>query len=219
MAASEIEICNRALSRIGQTDQLEDLAPTLEEVEALLTGVAAEQCVLHYAASRDFVLRGPFSWPFATVREALAVVAGEARSDWAYVYAYPAGALKVRFVALQGVRNPRPDQIPSHKIETRKDAAGAVIGKLILCDQVDAEISYTARVTNPAAFDADFEAALVALLASRLAPALVKGAEGSKLAKECLDEHVYFVRLAAANAANEQKDDPEPPGAFLASRG
>lgn len=218
MAASEIEICNRALSRIGQTDQLEDLAPTLEEVAGQLTGVAAEQCVLHYAATRDAVLRGPFSWPFATVREALAVVAGETRSDWAYVYAYPANALRLRFVTLAGVRNPRPDQIPPHKIEARKGADGKVIGKLILCDQENAEISYIARVTNPAAFDPDFEAALVALLASRLAPAVVKGAEGSKLVKECLDEHVYFVRLAAANAANEQKDDPEPNGEFLASR-
>lgn len=217
MAASEVEICNLALGRIGWTDLLEDTGATLEELANSLRNPSSEQSRLHYARARDFTL-GRWWWPFAKVREALAVVAGETRPDWAYVYAYPANAVKVRYVTLPGVRTPRPDQIPPTRIEARRDASGTVTGRLILCDQVDAEICYTARVANVAAFPQDFEDALVANLAARLAMPLVKGVEGGRLMRECLQEFEVLWRTAAAAAANEEKDDPEPDGEILASR-
>jgi hypothetical protein len=217
MAASEIEICNQALSRIGHTDLLEDLGVSLEDVEAGTENVALEQCRLWYPKVRDLVLRRS-PWPFATRREQLALVAGETRSEWSYVYAVPADCLAVRYVPPEGVRNPRVDQRVPHRLEARRGEAGKVIGKLLLCDQENAELVFTVRVDNVVAFDPDFEAALVARLASALAPPIVKGLEGTRMSRECLEEAEAFLRVAAAAARNEEQHEPEPDGSFIASR-
>lgn len=218
MAASEVEICNEALSRIGQSLLLADTGLTPEEIADALQSPAAQQCALWYPKARDAVLRR-YKWPFANRRVALAVVAGETRSDWTYVYAVPADCLAVRFVTLPGVRNPRPNQIPPSKIEARRDpATGDVVGKLLLCDQKDAELVYTMRVANPAAFDPDFENALAYRLAADLARSVIRGVEGAKLAIEMSNAYELAVRQAAAAALNEQTDEPEPTGELLASR-
>ncbi len=220
MAASEVEICNEALSRIGQSLLLADTGLTLEEVAQSLQSPAAQQSALWYARSRDAVLRR-FKWPFATRREALAVVAGETRTDWLYVYGVPADCLAIRFVTLPGVRNPRPNQIPPSRIEARKAPpadGGGVIGKLLLCDQPNAELVYTMRVENVAAFDPDFEDALAYRLATDLARSVIRGVEGARLADVMSKAYEYAVRVAAAAALNEQSDEPEPNGEFLASR-
>ncbi len=218
MAGSEVEICNEALSRIGQSLLLADTGLTLEEIAQSLQNPAAQQSALWYPKCRDAVLRR-FKWPFATHREKLAIVAGETRSDWTYVYGVPADHLAIRFVAPPGVRNPRPSQIPPSKIEARKDpVTGAVIGKLLLCDQKDAELVYTMRVENPAAFDPDFESALAYRLASELARSVVRGLEGAKLALEMSNAYEFAIRQAAAAALNEQSDEAEPTGELLASR-
>ncbi len=220
MAGSEVEICNEAASRVGITDLLEELAEgqTLDNLETPL----GEQCALWYPKCRDQLLRWrAFPWPFATRRELLALVADETRSDWSYVYAYPADALAIRYVTPTGVRNPRADQIPPTKIEARRAPqaeGGGVIGKLILCDQKDAEVSFIARVTNPAVFDPDWESALAWRLAAELARSIVKGVDGARLARVASDAYEDAIREAASAALNEQKDGPEPTGEFLASR-
>lgn len=216
---SEVDIVNAALSRIGQTALLQSTVPTIEEAAAALRKPAAEQGAIWYPQARDACLRWrAFPWPFATRREVLAIVAGETRTDWTYVYAYPADALAVRYVTLPGARNPRAEQILPHKIEARRDAGtGDIIGKLILCDQVDAELCFTGRVTNTAAFDVDWEDALIYRIAAELARALK--VDGYKtVAKEMLEASEFRLREAAATALNEQRDEPEPTGSFLASR-
>lgn len=215
MASSAVEIINAAGSRIGQTAML-DLEVALEDQPE---SELAVQGRLWYPRVRDRMLRWrAFPWPFATRREQLALLADETRTDWSYVYAYPADALAVRFVTLPGVRNPRTDQVVPHKIEARRDLGAEgmpVTGKLILCDQADAEISYTIRVENPAVFDVDFESALEYALAAELARAIPKD---PVRAREMEQLSELKLREAAAAALNEQKDDPEPDGEFLASR-
>ena len=56
--ASVVEICNIALTRIGQNEPIVSLTEQSK---------AAELCSLHYATCRDEVLRD-FDWPFAEAR-------------------------------------------------------------------------------------------------------------------------------------------------------
>jgi hypothetical protein len=215
MAASEVEIINAAGSRIGQTRLLDAAIALANQPQSELS----IQGALWYPKVRDRLLRWrAFPWPFATYREQLALVAGVTRTDWEYCYAYPADALAVRYVTISGVRNPRRDQMIAHKIEARRDTTAEgqpIVGKLILCDEQDAEISYTIRVENPAVFDPDFESALEFALAAELARAIPKDEAWALRLKQ---ESEVALREAAAAALNEQQDEVEPTGEFIGSR-
>jgi hypothetical protein len=229
MAESDVDICNRALASVGVTKLIESLDQS--------GSVEAEQCSLWYARLRDEMLRDRI-WKFATRRAVLAVVAGESRSDWAFVYALPANCLKIRGLVLPGARSPWMLQgypfayyqgassytgvgVPAsnktvpYDIEARVDDQDEVIGKVLLADMEDAEIIYTVRVTNPQAFDPDFEAALEAYLASKLALSLAKDVPRSR---ELRNEYELSCRKAGANSVNEETADPEGASTFEASR-
>jgi hypothetical protein len=215
MASSEVDIINAAGSRVGQTALLDSAVALADQPSSEL----ATQGALWYPKVRDRLLRWrAFPWPFAKRREALALIAGETRDEWEYVYAYPADALALHFVTIPGVRNPRRDQMIAHKIEARRDdtAEGRpVTGKLILCDEEDAEVQFTIRVTNVAVFDPDFETALEFALAAELARAIPKD---EKLALRMEQNAELKLREAAAAALNEQMDDVEPDGEFIGAR-
>jgi hypothetical protein len=219
MASSEVEIINAAGARIGQTRMLTELGAGQTLADLPRNSELGVQGGLWYPKVRDRLLRWrAFPWPFATYREQLALVAGVTRTDWAFCYAYPADALAVRYVTLEGVRNPRRDQLVPHRIEARRDTTAEgqpLVGKLILCDQEDAEISYTIRVTNPAVFDPDWESALTYFLAAELARAIPKDLAR---AREMEQLGGLALRDAAAAALNEQSDETEPTGEFIGSR-
>lgn len=218
MAASDAIICNRAAARIGVTEQLEDVeGKTLEQVATGTTSVLATQAYLHYATTRDYVLRA-FWWPFAGRRVALALLEDEERSDWEYVYAYPDNALAVRYIVPPGVRNPLPDDLVPHKIEALVDAEGKATGRVILCDQEDAEIFYTLKVANPVVFDPDFESALIFRLASEFALSIVKGEEGQRKWRDMMIAYDAELRHAAARALAEERKDRDPISSFEAAR-
>jgi hypothetical protein len=210
MADSYVEICNRALSRVGTTRLIESVA-------ALGTGgtIEAEQCRVWYPSIRDLILRR-YPWPFATRRVRLAEIVSD-RTDWSHVYAAPPAMLFARYVVEPSLRNPRADQRPAHRIEAAVDDAGEVIGKLILTDQVDAELVYTPRVTNPVVFDPDFEDAYVWRLAAELALSL-KVNDYASVGRVCLNAFEAAVRQAAATAFNEEAQEQEPTSSFEASR-
>ena len=89
--ASVVQICNIALTRIGQSKLIDSLAER---------SVAAEMCTLHYEACRDEVLRD-FDWPFAEARVALAGI-GQPPSNWTFRYRLPDNCLKARSIAVPG---------------------------------------------------------------------------------------------------------------------
>lgn len=227
MAESDVDICNRALSTAGVTALIESLDQA--------GSVEAEQCRLWFARLRDELLRDRV-WKFATRRAVLALVAGETRTDWTFVYALPDQCLKARFLVLPGGRSPwvvngQPWTyyqgalptvgVPSAvrtlpmEIEARVDDAGQVIGKILLCDVEEAELVYTVRAENPQAFDPDFEAALELLLASKLALSLKKDAA---MSKSLAQDAEFACRKAGANAVNETVSDPEGASSFESSR-
>lgn len=155
MASSVIQICNTALARVGVKEFIEDLAEGSAEADA---------CSALYPTARDSALTS-LPWPFATKRTTLALAAGEdEREGWEYVYAMPSDCLLARHI-WSGERAPSATSKIPFTIELN-DAEDA---RIILCDKEDAELVYTAAITNSLLFPPLFVDALCWLLASELA--------------------------------------------------
>ena len=148
MPNSEVDLCNRALSRLGTRATIAALSENSTE---------ARTAAIWYAATRDALLRA-HDWNFARRRIALAEL-GAPSSGWAYRFALPSDCL--RLLRLEsGARG-----LPSPRFEVAADGAGRVV----LCDEPAPLAVYTARVADPGLFDPGFAQALVDQLAAHVA--------------------------------------------------
>jgi hypothetical protein len=183
--ASVIQICNIALSRIGQSEQIQSLTEQTK---------AAQLCALHYADCRDEVLRN-FDWPFAEARVNLADI-GSPPTNWAYRYQLPTDCLKARYITIPGVANPVADQrIPFRLVHTGT-------GRGIITNQPEAELVYTVKVEDTTYFDPLFVSALAWRLAAELAMGLSARPEGYQNAYQ---QHLFVLGQAQAVALSEQQ--------------
>lgn len=155
MAASAVEIINRALAAAGSTQPITSLAENT--AEARMGG-------LHYGPALARLL-AMVPWHFATRRASLSPLASP-RSGWAYAYALPAAFLGWPRLS-PGNRRYELEAQPPFEIEN-----DAVTGRALLCDVEELEISYVANITDTTHFPPLFEEALVQLLAAELAIAL-----------------------------------------------
>lgn len=164
---TEVELCNLALLRIGQRDLITSLAGT---------SAPARACAVLYPIARDFMLAS-YAWPFATRRLALTAYDYDMdpdfeRSGWGYSYTLPTDYLAAQYI-WSGVRNPAFDARTPFAVEGNT-ATGTpdVLTPFILTDQEDAELVYTAAITDTTQFPALFCDALAWKLAAELALAL-----------------------------------------------
>jgi hypothetical protein len=148
--ASETQIAKLALQHIGDRYDITDL--TEETVEA-------EQVNLIFDDTRDWLLR-QHPWNFGKKFATPAALTGTVPNNYDYMYIYMPDAVRVN-----GVVDPL-DADTLIKFEVARNSSDV---KVILTDQVDAEFSYTARITNPAEFDPEFTMALSYALAGKLA--------------------------------------------------
>jgi hypothetical protein len=199
MAATEVSICNRALARIGIKNVVVDLDEDTPEATA---------CNVQYAECRDVVLAS-FPWRFATKRQELVAIEDGERDGWAYGYTLPSDFLSMIHV-WSGARNPTPDK----RIEFALELNDAGTKLMLLTDEVDASISYVAKVTAAATFPPLFRDALSWLIASELAmPMAVKEALGTNAMKK------YLLALSAAQAAEHHESyEREPDSVIITSR-
>lgn len=137
--ASEVQICNRALQRLG--------AGRIASLDA--ESKEARECNAAYAPLRDFLLRA-HPWSFAVARAALAADSDAPVGDTdapAYQYSWPTDAMRILLPKSASL-----DWI----IEGRK----------ILTDDVaPLYIRYITQVTDPNTMDATFREALACLIA------------------------------------------------------
>lgn len=207
--ASEVQIYNMALSRVGIGQRVES---TSERT------TPAKTCAFWFPLCRDEVLRDG-NWPFAQRAVALAAAAGQTFPGWQYVYGYPSGALKIQHVTdEQGVRLARSSIFAPDYVYTQVHPAlftgqpyEVALGsdgttKVILTDQPDAYAIYTAQVTDPTVLPMDFVSALAWKLASEIALPL-QAPPGA--ADRALNAYSAFVSRAKANGLNESQSDPE----------
>lgn len=208
----EASICNLALSRIGHTQFISDLAndPTTE----------ADACrVLYYDCRNDVLESAP--WPFATRRYlpspivATTLTSGAVPTGWQYAYAFPADATGPDAILgiWSGFRVTRHSDLREFAVEYDN----ALQANVILSNEVNPEIFYIAKVASPTRFSAKFTSAVAWRLAVELVLALRKDAAiGERTQK------AYALALADAaaqglqrgGAATAQEPDPD----YIAAR-
>lgn len=224
MVTAEADICNRALARIGQKNELiSDLATDQTETAAL--------CNVFYPQCRDELLAS-FPWPFATKHQVLALLT-TTRSGWACAYAAPEDMVQAQYI-YPGFRRGAPiaqgpfgvrggfssAQLPlggiSSTIAYAMEASDDGTSRIILTDQSSAELIYTAQIIAVVAFPPLFVDCLAWKMASELALALPIKAQLADMASKKYE--LSFAR-AGAQAFRESTEDIQPDSETIAARG
>lgn len=217
MAASEVAICNLALSNIRSSKFIESLTEG---------SVESEICNLHYADTRDYVLRRA-NWPFARKRLAL-VLSGTPPPNWAFSYALPSDCITAVGVQDGTITSsntwfflPWDNQYVSNlsafelrpKYAIENDGTGS--GKLIYMNIETAVLIYTMRATDPTIYPSEFVEALSWKLASNICRPLDKDVSVCTQTLQIADQ---LIMRAAAMSYNEDKPYPQPKSDLFTSR-
>jgi len=190
MAIVKLDICNLALSHIGQDAITQaDLDGDLNE--------SARHLNTNFDFSRDFVLRAK-GWRFASVKEALVATEDEV-SNWDYVYTYPAKCLRINKLFYD---TESKDPVP---IEFEVVYLPSEDKKVIATGYDDAYIDYNYQVTDPDLFDASFITALAYLLAAKIAKPLTGDNDTAKLMLE-----LYYSLVSDASRLSESGQYMKP---------
>lgn len=184
--ASEVELCNLALAHLGDEATVANIDPPEGSAQA-------EHCQRFYPIARNSLLE-MHDWAFATKRTTLAMFSDEG-AQWTYSYAAPSDCVRELAVIDPNATDDNDPQ--PFTIET--DDSG---NRLILTDQEDAMLRYTALVTDTTKFSALFIEALSHLLASKLAGPVIKGSEGRAEARNQLQLFSALMSRAKVLDAN-----------------
>lgn len=209
--SSEVDICNLALSYLGDEATVASLDPPEGSSQA-------DHCARFYPIARDIMLDS-HKWNFNTRRATLALLSTAAPSPWAYAYAAPADALDLigvlaadaaddNSLGVRGAYTPQP-------FVAEVDATGVTV---IYANQADAVLRYTAHVTDSTKFSPLFVHALTMSLASMLAGPVLKGETGVKAAMVWADRAEKAMAKAAASDANQQHQQVVQSPSWIANR-
>jgi hypothetical protein len=154
MAASnpttETDICNIALGGIGAK---QITSTQFDDTDT--TNVQAIQCQLHYAQTRDALIRSHW-WRFAKARAALVATTTPA-FEWAYAFTLPTDFLLEKSV-YEDNNSIKENTIYSYELE----------GNLLLTDESSCNLRYIKQVTAVTSFEPLFIEALVLQLELKL---------------------------------------------------
>ncbi len=206
--ATEVELCNHALSLIGES-RISDLTEANER---------ARICNLLYDQTRDELLAS-FEWPFAVERKALSAADEENLTPYEYPYVLPPDYLKMldvlddqsyRRVMASGYglgghvsnmdmfylsRNVGTHEVPFYRIE----------GNRLYTDFSPCYVRYIKRVTNPVDFPELFVTTFVASLAAKVAPRL---SQNFQLAQSMADYAYRAMTTAKSELMKTSKPRP-----------
>lgn len=201
--ASEVEICNLALARLGDNATVASIDPPEGSAQS-------EHCARFYPIARDSLLE-LHNWRFATRRSLLSKLVTDSW-NWKFAYAEPTGVIKLLAVL--------PKDSPSDQQGFPFESEGSQTGaSLILTDVEAATLRYIARVVDTTKFPPLFVDALGWLLASYLAGPVLKGDAGSAEAKRCYQVFITLLGQARASDANQSNTDLQHVPDWMAARG
>ncbi len=220
--ASDVDIVNLALSRLGDDATVSSLDPPEGSAQA-------EHCAIFYPIARDSLLE-LHNWKFATKRIALAPVDLPDNAGWAYAYAEPADCIQVISVIPPSAPSNYAAQlgnIPAYSavndyssvessafsktfympqdFEIESDEDG---NNIILTDQPEASGRFIKRVIDTTRFSPLFVDALGWYLASVLAGPMLKGDVGAAEGKRCLQIAMSLLPKAATSDTNQRQVNP-----------
>ena len=188
--ASVVQICNLALSNLGDGARVTAIDPSDGSVQANL-------CAVFYPVARDALFER-YPWSFANARAALVLdtTIADPLDSWEFSYVVPTDCLRVIGVHAEA---DSADRTPQDFVRE---------GGYLFTNTEDAVIRYTKQVTLATSYPALFVVALARLLSSYLAGPLLKGMEGVKVGQAMLTQFEKLdFPLAAAKDANGQKNN------------
>lgn len=170
-------------------------------------------------------------WTFCTRRTIPALVATTI-NQWAYAYAVPADLMDVIAVMDSEASDDfsQPLVIDNQVLGSTNTGMGTYVQQpysletledgtpVILTNQPNAMIRYTARITDTTKFAAKFVDALAWLLASHLAGPLYKGDVGMQMAQSCYRAYQAAFNAAATSDANNQRRNVNQSVAWMVNR-
>ena len=165
MTMTAVDICNLALSRIGNSIPVVTITGTTSTNQEAV-------CKLLYPIVRDLVLRDA-PWECAQKSAALAG-STTGPQGWALQYDYPSDCARV--LKIMGTSSPRVDEPQPFEIINSGSA------RKIATNQASAVARYTMLVTDPSLFDHTFINALAYYLAAELAMPLSASPDAAKTA-------------------------------------
>ena len=199
--ASDVKICNMALSHIGAAARVSSISPPDGSVEA-------GHCADFFDIARTELLE-PGTWRFALKRAELAQVTNLS-DTWTYAYALPSDCLRaLRLLTLGAGLTVFSDE----RLPAPSDRAGAdfdIEGETLYSNEPEAVLLYVRDVTDTAKFTPSFTSTFSYLLGSYLAGPIVKGNEGVRLGDALRERAMNIANTAAtasANASSASSDD------------
>lgn len=224
--ASEVDICNLALSHLGDVATVASINPPSGDAQSA-------HCARFYPVARDAVLE-MHTWGFATRRIALALNAtNPAPNSWKFCYAPPSDVINYLAILDPSVRDDNsvgiqmagvgPYTAPvvglgiytPQEYVVESDDSGSDI---ILTNQELAVLRYTHAVTDTTKFTPLFVMSVSHLLASMLAGPLLKGEVGQKVAQEQLRLHQMYQVQAEGSDANQRRVRPAQGANWMVNR-
>lgn len=191
-------VCNIALSRIGVTKKIANLATdTTEE---------ADVARLHFALELEATLRS-YPWAFATKYDAALVLISGSESapvndDWTYSYTIPLDCVFVRRIVTDEQRAFDPDP-PMFRVG--QNAAGTL--DVLFTNELTPTIEYTCRPScSVGRGDSLFRSALAWRLAAAFAPGLTRIKDKDQ---DCLKQFELALERARVGDVREQQQDPD----------
>jgi len=203
MPYTSVQICNMALSYLGNQETISDLSEASQE---------AEQCSLWYEPSLHGTLHD-FPWPFATKYQALGKLADDPDPEHAYAYNVPTDMVRARrFVT----GSTQPDTSRVVFTVGRYASAPAILTNWYGENGDGAPtLEYTSREEDANFFTPAFADALAWRIAYSVAMALsVK----ESLRESAFQHYQIATGQSKANALNEISPPKEPESAATRAR-
>lgn len=207
--ASEVDICNVALSHLGDSATVASLDPPEGSAQA-------EHCARFYPIARDTLL-SMHTWNFATRRRNLAQLADPA-PGWRFAYALPADALDIFGILAPGDPDPGSSPLADHQHAYVREVNSSG-NQVIYCNVENATARYSIRMEDTTRFAPLFVTALTWHLASMLAGPIIKGDAGMAEAKRCAQMMHAFVAQARVADANQRHTTVHHVPDWMAARG
>lgn len=197
--ASEVDVCNMALSHLGNARRVAAIDPPDGTAEADL-------CATFLPIARSEVLEMA-DWTFSRKRATLATLATNPSSVWVYAYAKPSDCLVPRRV-LTGYTTMLEQDSEQFMLE----------GDTIYSNVADAVLVYTYPVTDMTKFSPSALATLGYALAAYLAGPIIKGDEGAKASTSFRKAAAQTAAGALAHDAGRSNAEPPHTPSALAAR-
>lgn len=189
--SSEIDICNLALSHLGDDAAVVSIDPPEGSAQA-------ENCARFYPMARDMLLES-HAWAHATRTENLTPAANTS-ADWQFAHVLPNDCLR----PLRLTPSSMMDRESRFEFDTETDASGNLI---LLSNVEDAKLKFIYRATNTDKFPPLAVMAISYLLASMLAGPIIKGDAGAQMSRAMYASYLEARSRAVLSDANKSETE------------